>query len=92
MVTDAPTAKEAAVINRHFAYLERLLDEGVMILVVRTQNNDARTMGLVIFNADDDAASQQIMMNDPAILGGIMTAEVFPYRVALIREANVRDA
>jgi uncharacterized protein YciI len=91
MLTDGPRSDEQRIVSEHFAHLERLTEEGVAILMGRTLNNDERTMGIVIFNADDDAAAHAIMKSDPAVVNGVMTAELFPYRVALIREANVQQ-
>lgn len=84
MVTEGPTEHEAAIVSQHFAYLKRLTEQGTMILVGRTQNNDERTMGLAIFRAESDEAANLIMTNDPAVQNGVMRAELFPYRVALI--------
>lgn len=86
MVTEGPTPHEAEIVAQHFAYLSRLTDEGVMILVGRTQNNDETTFGLAIFEADDDTAAHAIMNNDPAVKNGVMRAELYPYKIALMRK------
>jgi uncharacterized protein YciI len=91
MLTDGGTPDEERIVGEHFAHLQHLTEQGVAILLGRTLNNDERTMGIVIFNADDDAAAHAIMESDPAVVNGVMTAELFPYRVALIREANARQ-
>ncbi|MCC6613294.1 MAG: hypothetical protein IT320_07430 [Anaerolineae bacterium] len=89
MLTDGPTPEESRIVSEHFDHLQALLDEGVAILFGRTQNNDASTFGITIFNADDDKSARAIMNSDPAVIHGVMTAELFPYRIALIREANI---
>lgn len=89
MLTDGGTPEEQRIVGEHFAHLQRLTEEGVTILMGRTLNNDERTLGLVVFNAADDDSAQQVMESDPAVAQGVMTAELFPYRVALIREANI---
>jgi uncharacterized protein YciI len=38
-----------------------------MILVGRTQNNDDATIGIAIFEAQDETAARKIMENDPAV-------------------------
>ncbi len=88
MLTDGGTPQEQKIVSDHFAYLQRLTEEGVAILMGRTLNNDERTIGLVIFNAVDDASAHKVMESDPAVANSVMTAELYPYRVALIREAN----
>lgn len=85
MVTEAPTPEEAEIVSRHFAYLTDLAEKGIMILVGRTQNNDARTFGLAIFEAEDESAARKIMESDPAVQAGVMHAELYPYQIALMR-------
>lgn len=86
MVTDGPTPEEAETVSRHFAYLKDLTEKGVMILVGRTQNTDESTFGIAIFEAEDEPAARTIMENDPAVAGGVMSAKLYPYKVALMRE------
>jgi uncharacterized protein YciI len=91
MVIDGPTLQEREIISQHFAYLSRLKDDGVVILVGRTQENNEKTFGICVFNADSEEAAQGIMNNDPAVKNGVMRATLHPYRVALIAEANVKQ-
>ena len=86
MVTEGPTPKEAEVVSRHFAHLEALTEKGVMILVGRTQNEDESTFGIAIFEAEDNSAAREIMESDPAVREGVMKAELYPYKVALMRK------
>jgi uncharacterized protein len=83
MLTDGGTSQENEVVDAHFAYLQHLTDRGIMVLVGRTQNNDARTLGIAIFRAESEAAARRIMENDPAVIHGVMQAELFPFRIAL---------
>lgn len=85
MLTEGPTSEEAETVSRHFAYLKDLTENGVMILMGRTQNNDESTFGIAIFEAEDEAAARRIMENDPAVAGGVMRATLYPYKVALMR-------
>lgn len=87
MVTDGPTPEEAAIVSRHFAYLKDLTERGVMVLVGRTQNKDADTLGLAIFRAESDAAAEAIMRGDPAVQNGVMTARLYPYHIALLAKS-----
>jgi len=86
MVTDGPTPEEAETVSRHFAYLKDLTEKGVMILMGRTQNNDENTFGIAIFEAEDESAARRIMANDPAVVGGVMRATLYPYKIALMRK------
>jgi uncharacterized protein YciI len=46
---------------------------------------DEKTFGIVIIEVESEEEALNIMNNDPAVSEGVMTAELFPYRVALIR-------
>ncbi len=87
MVTEGSTPEEAEIVGRHFAYLQDLTEKGVMILMGRTQNNDESTFGIAIFEAENEAAARSIMENDPAVENGVMTATLYPYKVALMRKS-----
>jgi len=82
MVTQGPNEEEAVILKDHFNYLMRLAAEGKLSLVGRTANNDETTFGLALINSADEAEARLIMDNDPAISAGIMTAELFPFRIA----------
>lgn len=86
MVTKSPTAAEAMTLAEHARYLEKLKEDGTAILYGRTQNNDETTFGIVIFRASSEKEAREIMENDPAVRGGLMRAELFPYRVVLMGE------
>lgn len=92
MLSSGPTPEEQAIVGQHFAYLQRLMAEGVVILAGRTLNTDETSFGIAIFNAESDEAAQQLVENDPAVQQGVMQAMLFPYRVALIAEGNVEEA
>ena len=85
MLTAGATPGEDEIVGRHFAYLKDLLAQGVVILMGRTQNDDETTFGIVIFEADDETAARAFMENDPAVRQGVMTATLYPYRIALMR-------
>ncbi len=89
MVTEGPTPEEAEIVSRHFAYLEGLTEKGVMLLVGRTQNADENTFGIAIFEAEDESAARAITEADPAVVGGVMQATLYPYKVALMRGQSI---
>jgi uncharacterized protein YciI len=91
MLSNGSTPEEQAIVGQHFAYLQRLMGEGVVILAGRTLNTDETSFGIVIFNAESEEAAQQLVANDPAVKQGVMRAMLFPYRVALIAEGNVLE-
>ena len=79
------TEVEEDIINRHFNYLVNLKEKGKIILAGKTNGLDNKTFGIVIIETETEEEAMTIMNNDPAILEGIMTAEFYPYRVAIMR-------
>ncbi len=80
------TEKEESITNRHFAYLQKKLAEGNLILAGKTGGMDEKTFGIVIIEVDSEEEAYTMMNNDPGISEGIMTAELYPYKVALMRQ------
>lgn len=79
------TAKENKIVEEHFNRLKKMLEEGSLVLAGRTLNMDPEGMGIVIFKAGTEEEAKEIAANDPAVKAGIMSAKVFPYRTALIK-------
>ncbi|MDP4163455.1 MAG: YciI family protein [Bacillota bacterium] len=77
------TEKENKIVQEHFEALEVLLEENKLIMAGRTQNFDASTFGIVILQVDSEEEARSLMEKDPAVAGNVMTAELFPYKVAL---------
>ena len=81
MLAEGLTTAERETVGAHLTYLQRLAAEKVVILFGRTDTSDERTFGLVIFRAGSEAEARGVMEGDPAVARGVMTAEVFPYRL-----------
>jgi len=84
MLTDGPTREEQEIVGAHFAYLKGLVGQGVVLLAGRTLNNDPSSFGIVIFLAENESQAREVMRSDPAVSRGVMKAELFPYRIALV--------
>lgn len=84
MLTEGPTADEAEHLQAHASHIERLTEDGIVLMAGRTQTADASTFGLVILAASSNDAAADVMASDPAISGGVMTGELFPYNVAFV--------
>ena len=82
------TEQDNQLVADHFQRLQRLHAEGRVILAGRTLNHDDSAFGIVILEAASEAEARKLMEGDPAVKGGIMTARLFPYRVALIRDGD----
>jgi uncharacterized protein YciI len=86
MLTGGPTPEEAAIVDEHFAYLEALTQQGVVALAGRTLITGPESFGIILFRADSPDAAHDLVANDPAVKGGVMRAELFPFRVSLAGE------
>lgn len=79
------TEREEEIVARHFACLKELLKEGKLVLAGKTAGLVEKTFGIVILEVESEEEALDIMENDPAVLEGIMKAELFPYNIALMR-------
>jgi uncharacterized protein len=77
------TKEDNAVLQRHLARFQDAIKSGQLILAGRTSESGEKTFGIAIFQAKDEAAARKFMEEDPAVAGGLMTAELHPFSVAL---------
>jgi len=91
LLTTGPTSDEKEIIAQHFSYLRTLEEKGVVILAGRTLNTDSTSFGIAIFNSESAEAAQRILKEDPAVKNNVFRGEVFPYRIALLKEENVKE-
>lgn len=95
MLSGGPTPEEAAAVEAHFAYLERLTREGVVTLAGRTVPAGGTSFGIVLLRAAGEEEARAVMERDPAVERGVMRAELHPFRTALRAApgaASLRDA
>ena len=83
MLENGPSAAEQQLIAAHFSYLQDLVTEGVVFSAGRTLVSDKNAFGLVIFQAADEHQARAIMNDDPAVSSQLMTAQLYPFKVAL---------
>lgn len=76
----SPTEEESAAIDRHFVHLQQACAAGSVRLAGPATDG---AFGIVIFEAADETAARSFMAEDPAVLAGVMTAELHPFRVSL---------
>jgi len=77
------TDEDRKVLQRHFVRFQDAIKTGNLILAGRTSESGDKTFGIAIFEAKDEAAARKFMEEDPAVAGGLMTAELHPFTVAL---------
>jgi uncharacterized protein YciI len=88
MLTKGPNEEERAALERHSSYLADLTRRGIVRLAGRTQTADPSTFGIVVFWAPGEDEARRIMNEDPAVSGGVMSAEVFPFMTAFSDSAQ----
>ena len=80
------TEADKSAVGRHFNRFKEAIASGQLILAGRTPEPGDKTFGIAIFEAKDEAAARKFMEEDPAVVAGIMTAELHPFAVALARK------
>jgi uncharacterized protein YciI len=80
------TKEDKAVLERHFVRFQEAIKSGQLILAGRTSEPGDKTFGIAIFEATDEDAARKFMQDDPVVSGGLMTAELHPFAVALERK------
>ena len=80
------TKEDNAALERHFARFQQAAKSGQLILAGRTSEPGDKTFGVAIFEAPDEEAARKFMEEDPAVAGGLMSAELHPFAVALQRK------
>jgi uncharacterized protein YciI len=88
MLKTGATEEEKRIVGEHFSYLEDLIGKGVLVMAGRTLNTDNSSFGIVVFNANSDEEARGIMLEDPAVKNMVFRAELYPYRIALLKEEN----
>ena len=66
------TEADNAAVGRHFARLKQATESGQVILAGRTTEPLDKTFGLVVFEADDEAAARAFMEADPAVVSHLI--------------------
>jgi uncharacterized protein YciI len=80
------TEQDGNIVGKHFRRLQKLHKEGKVILAGRTLNEaDASQFGIVVLEAESPEEARKLMEEDDAVKEKIMTAQLFPFSVALIR-------
>ncbi|HVF72930.1 MAG TPA: YciI family protein [Chthoniobacterales bacterium] len=79
------TKEDNMVMSRHFARFQHAIETGELILAGRTKEPGDKTFGIAIFEAEGETAAKAFMESDPAVVAGLMTAELHAFAVALKR-------
>ena len=80
------TAQDSSIVGRHFRRLQQLHKDGKVVLAGRTLNeSDSSQFGIVVLEVSNEEEARRIMEEDDAVKEKIMTAQLFPFSVALIK-------
>ena len=82
-----PTPNEEAILSRHYEHLRLQTEAGVVLLAGPCLDE---TFGIVVFRAASPLEAAAFMNSDPAVQARVMTAELHPFRVSLIRRTGER--
>jgi uncharacterized protein YciI len=80
------TQADNDAVSRHFVRLADGVKTGQVIFAGKTTEPLDTTFGLVVFEAESEAAARQFMESDPAVVAGVMSATLHPYVLALQRK------
>ena len=80
------TQADNDAVSRHFTRLADGVKAGKVIFAGKTTEPLDTTFGLVVFEAESEAAARQFMESDPAVVAGVMSATLHPYVLALQRK------
>jgi uncharacterized protein len=80
------TKEDEMALDRHLARFKHAIETGELIMAGRTMEPGGKTFGIAIFEAADEEAAQKFMESDPAVVAGLMTAELHPFAVVLQRK------
>jgi len=71
------------IVGEHFNYLKTNFERGIVRFVGKTDYaiDHPDNRGISVFEAEDIAAANIFMQNDPCVINGVMTATVHPFRV-----------
>ena len=74
------TPDELQAMGAHAMYTNRLHEEGVVIFGGAAMTG---AYGIVVFEAESEAAARSIFENDPAVQAGIVRSELVPFQVTM---------
>lgn len=82
---ETATEEENKIVREHFLYLKNLLEKKILVLAGPETN---AKFGIAVLETQTEEEAKKIMENDPAVANEIFTAELFPFRVSLLRNQD----
>lgn len=84
---DLPKPTLDSIFKGHMGNIDRLVNEGKLIVAGPLGKNDKAYRGIFIFDAETTEEAQKLVETDPVIINKVMTAEYYPwYGSAALKE------
>ena len=82
------TDETRQIVSKHFNHLKQHCSNGKVLMAGRSDLpiSDAENFGICIFEAESPEEAQQFMDSDPTVINGVMTAKVYPFSLAMLRD------
>lgn len=79
--TNNPTEKAVRdeLFSGHMKNINRLADEGLLVLAGPLGKNDQNYRGIFIINTESVEKAKELVMTDPAVKANVFEAEYFPF-------------
>jgi uncharacterized protein len=78
---DDASAEEERVMEEHFAYLQRLLRDGKLLLAGPSLDP---AFGVIVLVAETEDEAWELVRADPSVQAGVQTPELYPFRASLV--------
>ena len=88
MLTEGMTPEESATMETHYAHLRANVEAGRIFLAGPAARPDGSGYGITLFEADDFADAEAFAASDPAVIGGVVRAEVLQFRLSLLGDID----
>jgi uncharacterized protein YciI len=74
--------EQEAIMEKHFLRLKEGVADGKVVLAGPCTDG---AFGIVVFQAESQENAAAYMNGDPAVEGGLMSAELHPFRISLLQ-------
>jgi len=83
------SAKRAEMFRGHFENINKLAEEGKMVLAGPIGKNEKSYRGIFVFNTDNEDEVKEMLEGDPTIVNGIFDVEIYKwYASAALMQLN----
>lgn len=93
-VTDVPPAVRDSLFRGHMSNMGVMVENNQLVVAGPIGRNTDQLRGIFILNLSDMDAARELLQTDPAIKGGLLAADLYPWygSAALAEYLNFTDA